>query len=317
MLTTLQLSPETRYEISCGNRTEFHIFEKEDILALEASFLTGRPLLVYGEPGIGKSQLARAAARALGRQFYSMVVDSATEARDLRWREDMVGRLAKAQYIGALKEEQAKKKLADLSVKRFVSPGPLWYGFDWGSAVRQASLTSLKTVAVPATEAEGVVVLIDEIDKGESDVPNGLLEALGAREFTPPGFDEPIQAQGNPLIVITTNDERPLPPAFIRRCVVHHMKLPTERQALIAELVRRGEAHFQEGGELLRKAAEMTADDREQARQRGLRPLPGVAEYVDLLHAALSDELGKGVTAATALEQLRDYFLRKHLALKE
>lgn len=317
MLTNFPLVPDEPFEVPCGNRTERHIFNSKDILAIEAALLTGRPLLVYGEPGIGKSQLARAAAICLDRNFRAMVVDAATEARDLRWREDLVGRLAKAQYIGALNEEQARKELDELNVQRFVWPGPLWYGFNWVEAVKQEAIASGKSVNSEALQGTGTVVLIDEIDKAESDVPNGLLEALGAREFTPPGANEPIVAKHDPLVVITTNDERPLPTAFVRRCVVHHMKLPEEPISLISELVRRGKAHFPKGGKHLETAAKMLAEDRAKAIRLGLRQSPGVAEYIDLLNALFSENLKQGSDAEKTLEKLRDFCLRKHPALKE
>ena len=93
--------------------------------------------------------------------------------------------------------------------------------------------------------ATGSVVLIDEIDKAEPDVPNGLLEALGNGQFTPQGFGRPVVASGiPPLVVITTNEERTLPDAFIRRCLVLHLDLPKEPDKLIAKLVERGKTHF-------------------------------------------------------------------------
>src|SRR4029077_939588 len=99
--------------------------------------------------------------------------------------------------------------------------------------------------AAGADPRNGCVVLIDEIDKADPDVPNGLLEALGAGEFTPLGQTNPVKVQGRfPLVIITTNEERVLPGAFLRRCLVLHLKLPADENALTDLLVNRAKVHF-------------------------------------------------------------------------
>src|SRR5208337_5088308 len=91
----------------------------------------------------------------------------------------------------------------------------------------------------------GCVVLIDEIDKADTDVPKGLLEALGSGEFTPLGSSKPIKVAGEPpLVIITTNEERVLPNAFLRRCLVLELKLPGDDSRLIAHLIKRAGVHF-------------------------------------------------------------------------
>src|SRR3954466_8336689 len=157
-----------------------HVFERETIQAVNAALAAGRPLLVRGEPGIGKSQLARAAAKCLGKAYIPHVVDSRTESRDLLWHFDAVERLAEAQLSGALREnpETVRKRL---EVQNYLRPGPLWWAFDWQDAEKQARLVQ----ASPPSQrdggdsSKGCVVLVDEIDKAETDVPNGLLEAFG------------------------------------------------------------------------------------------------------------------------------------------
>ena len=119
-------------------------------------------------------------------------------------------------------------------------------------------------------------------------MPNGLLEALGSGRFTPLGQSEPVQVRGEPpLVVITTNEERVLPNAFVRRCLVLELKLPGEDSRLVDHLVSRAAAHFPQraaGSEpLFRKAADLLVADRRAARDANLSPLPGQAEYLDLL----------------------------------
>jgi len=300
-----------------GDIAAWHIFEQADIYAIEAALAAQRPLLLRGEPGVGKTQLARAAAQTLGWGFRHRVVDSRTEARDLKWSEDLVARLANAQMVGALKGMADPADKDDprtrIGLEHYVSPGPLWWGFDWGDAVRQADMVGMTVPANPAgcDPANGVVVLIDEIDKAESEVPNGLLEALGQREFTPFGRDQPVRARTWPLVVITTNEERRLPDAFVRRCVVHDMRMPREGAALRDFLVRRGRAHFPAAAAaLLEKAAQLTQEDRKTCEARQLWPLPGQAEYLDLLRAVAGEPPGKAAMAR--LDQLATYFLRKH-----
>jgi MoxR-like ATPase len=298
-----------------------HQFELRQIRAVNAALSASRPLLVRGEPGVGKSQLARAAAKALGRVFVQHVVDSRTESRDLLWHFDAVGRLAKAQIMGALQFGTEKKALnvleEELAVERFIHPRALWWAFDWDNALEQAN--KIKEGEPPNPDggdpAQGSVVLIDEIDKAEPDVPNGLLEALGNGQFTPQGFGQPVKATGpSPLVVITTNEERTLPDAFIRRCLVLHLDLPKERDKLIAKLVERGKAHFADktSATVLTKAAELLAQDRAEAEQRHWRPLPGQAEYLDLLRAVVGLSQGNTKQQERLIDEVARFVLKKH-----
>jgi len=312
-----------------------HHFEPRQLMAINAALSASRPLLVRGEPGIGKSQLARAAAKALGRAFIQHVVDARTESRDLLWHFDAVGRLAEAQVMGALQvacptvpwhdpasggdpAEPALKLLRErLDIQKFLHPRALWWAFNWHDAARQAKDVG----AAPPPHADGgdptkgCVVLIDEIDKAESDVPNGLLEALGAGRFTPQGCNQPVHAKGPPpLVVITTNEERTLPDAFIRRCLVLHLKLPKERKDLVAKLIERGQTHFGNDATpaVLSKAAELLADDRAAAEQRHWRPLPGQAEYLDLVRAVVVQAEGDLERQDEFIAQVSLFVLKKH-----
>jgi MoxR-like ATPase len=290
------------YEVRLPGRgsrpDQVHVFDRDAIDAIDAALAAQRPLLVRGEPGIGKSQLARAAAKHLGRVFVSHSVDARTESSDLLWHYDAVARLADAQRGGALGEAGKPLQKRSSSVRRYLHPGPLWWAFDWTGAKAQADLAK---VGGPFQEVDpkaplqpdpihGCTVLIDEIDKAESDVPNGLLEALGSGEFLPPGCSHPVVAQAEappPLIVITTNNERALPDAFVRRCLVLRLELPESTPAELRNfLVARGARHFpQTDPEILELAAGQLADDRGYAREHRQLPLPGQAEYLDLLRA--------------------------------
>jgi len=163
-------------------------------------------------------------------------------------------------------------------------------------------------------------MLIDEIDKAESDVPNGLLEALGYRQFTPQGWDRPVKLSEDtepPLIIITTNEERILPDAFIRRCFVLPLALPTDDAELVEYLVRRGEAHFPDAKKikvsdkpLPTAAAELLAADRRTAIANQSTPLPGQAEYLDLLRAIMK-LASKGEKPQQVFDELQAFVFSK------
>ena len=301
-----------------GVPKQVHVFDKEAVQAVQTAFAAKRPLLVRGEPGMGKSQLARAVAQKLQRPYVPFVVDSRTESRDLLWSYDAVRRLADAQLLStgsrflpqlAADEKDAVNRQAaqdirkwldqQLDVSKYVSPGPLWWAFSWGDAARQAENAKTKgRDPQPGSKVKnGCVVLIDEIDKAETDVPNGLLEALGDGQFLPFGNSDPVSIVGQPpLVFITSNEERTLPNAFVRRCVVLNLKLPEDSKDLTNHLVSRGQAHFNElrsddGRALLKTVAEQLVKDRQTAQRNHTKPYPGQAEYLDLVRALM--EIGK------------------------
>jgi MoxR-like ATPase len=253
----------------------------------------------------------------LERVFLHYTVDIQTEAKDLLWRFDAIERLAKAQVTGALKlaTESATTALDELKVSNFMHPGPLWWAFDWQNASKQADIAkSAVPPHAPGYEQNGCVILIDEIDKAETDVPNGLLEALGARRFTPAASHTPVCAKPPyPLVVITTNEERALPDAFLRRCMVLNLALPRAREELHKLLVGRGGKHFPEiTPEILERAAKLLIDDREDARRKARRPLPGQAEYLDLLRALDAMHPGQPAKQSKMLDNIAKFALRKH-----
>lgn len=305
-----------------GHHRPAHVIDRRSVVAVNAALATGRPLLVRGEPGVGKSQLARAAAVRLGRRFLQQAVDASTEPRDLLYTIDAVARLAAAQLLAALNTGSR----ADVSVDKFVRPGALWWAFDWEHAVDQerradaaAAQVQLTGELVGAsrdstTADRGVVLLIDEIDKADSAIPNALLDALGRRRFDVPGCGTvEMRAGARPLVVITTNEERSLPDAFLRRCFVLHLELPDEEgeSAVQEALQARGAAHFPRcDAAILAKAAKLIASQRLSLRREQL-PAPGVAEYVDLIDAVLGQD-GHGVDPAALLAEISEFVLHKH-----
>jgi MoxR-like ATPase len=291
-----------------------HVFDDKSANAVRMAIAAERPLLVRGEPGVGKSQLARAAAHVLGRLFVSEVVHARSEPQDLQWRFDAVARLGEAQALSAA--GAGVDVQAALDPSRFLSPGVLWWTFDWESARRQHARCRHPERApeVPAgwTADKGAVLLIDEIDKAEADLPNGLLETLGNGAFTVPYRNQPVRhAIGPPpLVVITTNEERELPGAFVRRCLVLHLALPAEEKECIAFLMQRGAQHFPGIAESVRKrAADQLWRDRQDARRLGLTP-PGQAEYLDILRA-LPRMAAREPDQLGLLEEIAEFALKK------
>ena len=182
-------------------------------MAVKVAVITGRPLLVEGPPGSGKSSLARAVAETLGWDYYEQVITSQTRLDELIGYVDVVRRLHRAELASRLGEEFGA------GLEEFIVPGVLWRAFDPG-------------------DKPGAVVLMDEIDKAEPDLPNNLLVPLGSLELRVEGRDEPVRVTRpvHPLVVITSNGERELPPAFLRRCVAFKLQLPDPAQ--LVEIAR-------------------------------------------------------------------------------
>ena len=258
-----------------------HRFDADTAAALRAAEAAERPLLIRGDPGTGKSQTARAAAAAAGRLFVSVTIDGRTEAADLLWQHDAVARLADAT------SGKGAGPAGD-----YLSPGPLWWAYDWSSADDQWQVRSQgeRPEAPDGWRREtGTVLLIDEIDKADPDLPNAFLELLGNRGFTVPLLGRRvIRGARPPLVVITTNEERELPNAFLRRCLVRTLRLP---EPLAPWLVGMGRLHLERLGlaercfdAVLAAAADLLLGDRRKAEQNQ-RYAPGLAEYLDLVIA--------------------------------
>ena len=299
-----------------------HVFDNDSITAINAALAAGRPLLLLGEPGVGKSQLARAAARKLGRVFISVVVDAKTESRDLMYRYDAVQRLADAQVKAALAASDktlADRLESDLAAKNYLIPGPLWWAFNWDIASTQSAGGSPPQERDnPGDPKAGAVLLIDEIDKGQSELPNGLLEALGDGCFAPAGFNQTVSiSQIPPLVVVTSNDERQLPAAFVRRCLVHRLSLPESPEELQKYLLELADVHQpQQGGEVKKKAARLLTQDRSAAREADIRPLPGLAEFFDMLRVLQRQYPGNEAAQLDAIEAVAQFTSGKYKSLQ-
>ncbi|MBL8329847.1 MAG: AAA family ATPase [Rubrivivax sp.] len=268
-----------------------HVLREETAAALQAAEATGRPLLIRGLPGVGKSETARAAAAAAGRPFLCAVIDGRTEPEDLKWRFDAVSRLSDSQ-AGKARDE------AD-----YVAPQALWWAFGWKSAETQAVQAGVAPPQGPRDKAwapatHRAVLLLDEIDKADPDLPNALLEVLGNRGFPLPFRNaEPVvcSESNRPLVIITTNEERELPGAFLRRCLVTTLSLPSDRDALRAELVSLAQRHEKqavalrqlEGPRIEKAMLEQAADTFLELRGRLAADAyqPGTSEYLDLARA--------------------------------
>lgn len=296
-----------------------HSFDDSKVVnAVKAALAAQRPLLVRGEPGTGKSQLARAVARLLDRQFVSEVMNARSESQDLICRFDAVGRLAKAQTLKteAGSDEAIREALRP---EKFIAPGVLWWALDWQSAndVYENTEYKLRRPELPPgwEPDHGSVLLIDEIDKADAELPNGLLETLGNNAVTIPWVNRVLGKNNSvpPFIIISTNEERELPPAFVRRCVVLNIRLP-EEEKLENWLVGRGALHFGEqcNEDIRREAARQLLKDRKAAKDLGLTP-PGQAEYLDILRA-LTMLAEAGENQSKALADISEFSLKKYPA---
>lgn len=229
----------------------------DDLRAVvDAAVVLGRPLLVKGEPGTGKTRLAEAVATSLGMPLISWHVKSTSKAVDGLYHYDVVQRLNDSRFGGG--------QVSD--IRHYIRMGPLGRAF--------------------AAEKR-VVVLIDEIDKADVEFPNDLLRELDEMAFHIPELDETVRAKHRPIVIITSNAEKDLPDAFLRRCVFHFIAFPD--RARMEKIVRVHHPHLEQ--RLLDVALERFFAIRKVA---GLRKPPSTSELVDwltvLVHAGLDPD---------------------------
>jgi len=306
-----------------------HLFDEESVWAVQTALSIGRPLLLRGEPGIGKSQLARAVAAVLDVPFLYHVVDERCERDDLLYTYDAVARLAEAQVAALTAREPGVDWRAELDECHFIRPGVLWWAFNWSDAAERAEKFHQRLrrkwsppkapsnwPAAASTRACGPVVLIDEIDKADPSVPNGLLECLGNEGFHTAQLGHSVHLSDDgkpPMIILTTNEERELPSAFLRRCLVLHLRFPKDNDKAIAFLVNRATALRKTTNvskSVCEKVAECIVADRSEARAR--TALPGAAEYLELLRALHRHAPNDEPAQIQRLQQIKAFVLAKH-----
>jgi MoxR-like ATPase len=255
-----------------GDTSQVYVFTKPEIpLALEVAAATGRPLLVGGPTGSGKSSLAGFAARERGWRFYEKTITSMTQARDLLWEVDHLRRL-----------NDANNKTLDPDYTAYIKPGVLWWAMNHATAVEQAKTfgASCKDPNKGAQHGRAVV-LLDEIDKADPDVPNNLLVPLGSFHFQidETGATVTLDRRNPPLIIITTNGERELPAAFLRRCIELRIDAPIREPLLDIAM-----AHFRDAKRADLDALLKIIEDARPKDWTGAE-LPSPAEFIDHIRA--------------------------------
>lgn len=254
-------------------RETYDYWEPRIAFAVNVALAAERPLLVRGPAGCGKSSLARNVALVMGRNLIDLTIHARTTAQDLLWELDAIARLADAQT--------GEKR----PVSAYIRPGPLWWAFDATSAEKQRSGLAPSCQATPLIAKEKAtdptLVLLDEIDKADPDLPNALLEALGERRFRVPLANLDVACTGElPLVIVTTNNYRELSRPFLRRCVELQLTLPDEK-----ELIEIAKYHFGQDTlgiyqPLAAQCIQLRKADAVTSEQR-----PGPAEYLDAVRA--------------------------------
>jgi MoxR-like ATPase len=233
--------------------TESYVASEDLTIAVNAAVTLQRPLLVKGEPGTGKTELARQVAMSLGLPLIEWHVKSTTKAQQGLYEYDAVSRLRDSQLGEARVHE----------VQNYIRKGKLWQAF----------------------EAEGrVVLLIDEIDKADIEFPNDLLQELDRMEFHVYETGEMVRAKHRPVVIITSNNEKELPDAFLRRCFFHYIRFPDAET--LAAIVR---VHFPDIKDQLLTAA--LTQFYELRDVPGLKKKPSTSEVLDWLRLLLAEDL--------------------------
>ncbi|NDW03475.1 AAA family ATPase [Jiella pacifica] len=233
--------------------TKSYVAGKDLMVAVNAAITLQRPLLVKGEPGTGKTELAFQIAEALGLRLLQWTVKSTTRAAQGLYEYDAVSRLRDSQ----LGDERVH------DIRNYIRPGKLWDAF--------------------ASE-ERVVLLIDEIDKADIEFPNDLLQELDKMSFDVVETGETIAARHRPIVVITSNNEKELPDAFLRRCFFHYIQFPDSET-----LQRIVDVHYPGiKQDLVRAALTQFYEIREQP---GLKKKPSTSEALDWIRLLVAEDV--------------------------
>src|ERR671932_587784 len=234
--------------------TDSYIATEDLMMAVNAAITLERPLLIKGEPGTGKTLLAIEVARALGRPLFEWHIKSTTKAQHGLYEYDAVSRLRDSQL--------GEAKVHD--IRNYIVKGMLWQAF---------------TTDTPA------VLLIDEVDKADIEFPNDLLRELDRMEFYVYETRELVRAKHRPLVFITSNNEKELPDAFLRRCFFHYIKFPdADTMSAIVDV------HFP--GIKKRLVEEALRIFFEVRDVPGLKKKPSTSELLDWLKLLLSEDIG-------------------------
>lgn len=234
--------------------TSSYIVADELALAVNAAVTLEKPLLLKGEPGTGKTRLAEELAASLGVPLLRWQIKSTTKAQQGLYEYDAVSRLRDSQL--------GSDKVHDIA--NYIKPGKLWQAF---------------------TAPERPVLLIDEIDKADIEFPNDLLHELDQMEFHVYETGEQITAQHRPIVVITSNNEKELPDAFLRRCFFHYINFPDAET--LGQIVRVHHPDIQR--DLLQTALEVFFDVR---KLPNLKKKPSTSELIDWLKLLLVEDIG-------------------------
>ena len=228
-------------------------------LAVKAARHLQKPLLIKGEPGTGKTLLAEQVAASLGLPLLTWHIKSTTKAQQGLYEYDAVSRLRDSQ----LGDDRVYE------IKNYIKPGKLWQAF---------------------SSPERCVLLIDEIDKADIEFPNDLLHELDKMSFFVYETGETITAQQRPIVIITSNNEKELPDAFLRRCFFHYIEFPDE--ATMRQII---EVHFPNiSGQLVNQALEIFFKLRQMP---GLKKLPSTSELIDWLSLLMADDMPDDILA--------------------
>ncbi|MCF8152293.1 MAG: MoxR family ATPase [Burkholderiaceae bacterium] len=233
--------------------TDSYVATPDLMLAVNAAITLQRPLLIKGEPGTGKTMLAEEVAGALGVPLLQWHIKSTTKAQQGLYEYDAVSRLRDSQL--------GDEKVKDIS--NYIVKGVLWQAFEQGK---------------PS------VILIDEVDKADIEFPNDLLRELDRMEFHVYETRETVRAAVRPIVIITSNNEKELPDAFLRRCFFHYIKFPDKET-----MGRIVDVHFPKLKQnLLREAMEVFFELREVP---GMKKKPSTSELLDWLKLLVAEDI--------------------------